>query len=130
MNKAQDIQIQWLALAKMNELDGARIAADLRANEKLWRRAMLMATETTAFLPLRDLADAGFMGDRLYIVAPRTATRPLKRLTAEWNYDVRMTYTVRQLAKVCLLNDDVPIYRALGEVGLRTDEILFSLWRD
>lgn len=118
ITNAQDLQLQLLELARFNNLDGPRVASDLRSNLDLWRSAMLVrltepvfqklenpVTRTTPPVPLvnrvdliclRDLPDNFINLDTLFIMTEPGMASRLELTAGTWCPDALQWFTVQE----------------------------------
>ncbi len=105
-----EMHLELLARTQFNRMVGPAVAADLRANPKLWRAAMVgredsvlveldgrrvhVAPTWNTLNCLPDEAGEGYNADQLWVIAPDLdAARALTALArARWNCDERRIY--------------------------------------
>jgi hypothetical protein len=83
-NSPQEVQLELLRITKSNELDGERVAADLRQHSELWKAVALHQPEdigvTLVYLTSGDVA-----ADAIYILSSGRDDEALLRLADGWS---------------------------------------------
>lgn len=102
----QELNLKLMAFASFNELDGARVADDLRKHSDLWDAAVMGDISGERLQALAELPypEEFWNVDTLYLLAHAGKERELEELAHSWSADV-----VRWMT-------DADAGRALGEV--------------
>ncbi|MBL8795655.1 MAG: hypothetical protein JNM56_17250 [Planctomycetia bacterium] len=87
MNPAQELQLQRLRLGSFNNLDGNRVADDLRDHKGLWLSFVFGGFEYQPLIELRDLPQGRLRGDTLYLLTHRDKLDGLLDLVKRWKAD-------------------------------------------
>jgi hypothetical protein len=87
MNRAQELQLFRLDLARGNNLDGERVARDLKENEALWQSFVFGRFEFQPLIELRDLAQGFINGDTLFLLTKRQRLAALLEIVNQWRAD-------------------------------------------
>lgn len=92
---AQELQFELMKLASFNEFNGDKVVADLLANQKLWRGAVMDRAGYSrdgeqygiiSLIKLRDLPDYWNV-DTLFIIPTKGEEDALEELANTWNAD-------------------------------------------
>jgi hypothetical protein len=114
INATQEIILSLIEEARYNNLDGARVAADLRANADLWKAVLL--TRLNSLIQLRDLPRNIWNADSLFILTTDENLLRLEALAQSWQFD-----------EAGVLSDD-EAQDLLGEYP--TSGKIYNLWWD
>jgi len=86
-NRPQEIQFERLELGGFNELDGKKVAKDLREHPELWDSFVFGRFEYFDLIELRDLAGGILNADTLMLLVPAEKLGHLYKLAKGWKYD-------------------------------------------
>jgi hypothetical protein len=87
MNRAQQLHLLRLGLASFNNLDGERVARDLKENETLWDAFVFGRFEYQPLIELRDLPQGFVNGDTIFLLTKRKRLEALLALAEKWKSD-------------------------------------------
>jgi hypothetical protein len=84
---AQHVFLKMLEMTSFNNLDGSRVAQDLRDNRELWRSFVFTRQGPLALLVLRDLPQNAIAYDTLFVLAAPSHQEQLQHLAERWDAD-------------------------------------------
>jgi hypothetical protein len=87
VSEAQELFLRMLEMTSFNNLEGQRVARDLRSHCELWRACVFTRQGALALLVLRDLPEDIIAYDTLFILAAPSHQDQLQRVVEGWEAD-------------------------------------------
>jgi hypothetical protein len=87
MSEAQSLVLRMIELTAFNNLNGARVAEALRANQGLWHSCLFTRVGPLAFIGLRGLPENSLGFDTLAVLAVPGQQSRLQEVAAQWGPD-------------------------------------------
>lgn len=84
INRVQQLQFELMKIASFNNFDGEEVTKDLTEHQDLWE-GCLMTRDSRQLITLRDVSDADWNVDTLYVLSSRKDDDKLESLAKDWN---------------------------------------------
>ena len=89
LERINNAYLELLSVASLGDLDGKKIAEDLRNSPELWSKVYLSESSTEHWITM--MHQENFNCEALYLLAPSDGILPLMSLANEWGPAVMTT---------------------------------------